>query len=275
MCSRRRVGMGNWRESKSPTVRLQTERPCARRARTSLATLRIADPIIPPAIADRRRAAGPSPSHIGGRSDCRCSIVPWTCAIVVSSVEGAEASAACGRRVKLIVGPGADAPWARAGSDAVAFDMAGLERPDPDVPDGERSAVVALDTDVPPGCPAVVGPGGELAGLDPAEPVGAAEVVREQPPAVEPMLDVGAVHDDACRVPLTRTLHDPRRRRVQPVVRSGGGQAALAVRRVGVVQQLVLGSTPVDVVVLLGRAVEDAGVASRGDLPLQGELEVP
>src|SRR5438105_13902898 len=42
----------------------------------------------------------------------------------------------------------------------------------------------------------------------------------------------------------------------------------------GVVEQLVLGSAPIDVIVLLGAAVENPGVATRAQFPVERELEV-
>src|SRR5205814_5510248 len=60
----------------------------------------------------------------------------------------------------------------------------------------------------------------------------------------------------------------------QCVIRPGGGQPALTVRMPGVVQQLILGSAPVDVVVLLGAAIENTGVATRTQLPVERELKV-
>src|SRR5213593_5098964 len=42
----------------------------------------------------------------------------------------------------------------------------------------------------------------------------------------------------------------------------------------GVVEQLVLGRAPVNVIVFFGAAIEYAGVAARTQLPVEGELEV-
>jgi len=59
-------------------------------------------------------------------------------------------------------------------------------------------------------------------------------------------------------------------RRWQDGVRgTGAGEARLVIRALDVVEQLVLGRAPVDVVVLLGAAVEDAAVAGLADLPAE------
>ena len=49
--------MGNWRESKSPIVRLQTGRPVACSARISPAMRRISEPTTPRASGDRPASA--------------------------------------------------------------------------------------------------------------------------------------------------------------------------------------------------------------------------
>src|SRR5207247_6184746 len=130
-----------------------------------------------------------------------------------------------------------------------------------------------LEADVPLGIAAVVRVRGELARLDARLPVRTAELVLNDLDAVEPVLDVVPVHHETDLVPLTRGFHDASGRRIQPVVRSGRGEARLAVGMPGVVEDLHLRSSPVNGVVVLARPVEDAGVAIRGDLPFERQVE--
>src|SRR5438034_5813192 len=131
-----------------------------------------------------------------------------------------------------------------------------------------------LEADVPLGIAAVVRVRRELARLDAPLPVRTAVLVLNDFDTVEPVLDVVPVHDATDLVPLTRGFHDASGRRIQPVVRSGRGEARLAVGMPGVVEDLHLRSTPVNGVVVLARPVEDAAVAIRGDLPFERQLEV-
>src|SRR6267154_4175660 len=101
----------------------------------------------------------------------------------------------------------------------------------------------------------------ELAGCNLGLPVGTAKVVFNDFLAVVPVLDMIAIDDDACFVPLAGCFDHARGRTVQPVSRGGGGQSAAAVRRVGVIEQLILRSAPINVVVLARSAVKDAAVA--------------
>src|SRR5581483_6349766 len=64
------------------------------------------------------------------------------------------------------------------------------------------------------------------------------------------------------------------RRRVHRIRGAGAREPRLVVGAVDVVEQLVFGGTPVDVVVFLGAAIEDARVAGVADLPFELELEV-
>src|SRR6187549_2327166 len=89
----------------------------------------------------------------------------------------------------------------------------------------------------------------ELARRDLRLPVRARKLIFDDLPAVEPVLDVRAVDDDACLVPLAVWLDDSCGRRVQPEVGGGRGQPVLAVRCVGVVEELVLRRAPKDVFV--------------------------
>ena len=73
--------------------------------------------------------------------------------------------------------------------------------------------MVALDADIAPRHASVVRPHVKLAGAHLCFPVRAPELVFEQLLAVEPMLDVRTVGDDARRVPLTSWLDDASGRR--------------------------------------------------------------
>ena len=83
-----------------------------------------------------------------------------------------------------------------------------------------------------------------------------------------------ALRDDPRRVPLADRLEVSFGRGINPVRRAGAGEARLVVPGLDVVEQLVFGAAPVDVLVLFGSAVEDPAVARLADLPLELELEV-
>src|SRR5262245_18215378 len=87
----------------------------------------------------------------------------------------------------------------------------------------------------------------ELACRDLRLPVGARELVLDDLLSIEPVFDALAVDDDARLVPLAVPPDDSRGRCVQAVVGSGRSQAVFPVRRVGVVEELVLRRTPEDV----------------------------
>src|SRR5579864_5305137 len=143
-----------------------------------------------------------------------------------------------------------------------------------DVPKRQRSRVVALHPQMAARRAPVVGPDGELARLDAGGPVGAAELVLEQFDAVQPVLDMRTFRDDACRVPFADPLQMTLGGRVHGVRGAGAGEPRLVVLGMDVVEELILGRAPVDVVVLLGAAVEDAAVTRLADLPVHLELEV-
>src|SRR5216110_722069 len=88
------------------------------------------------------------------------------------------------------------------------------------------------------------------------------------------MLHSVAIDYDQCGVPLIRRLHDPSRRRIERVVSTRGGQPALTVRMTGVVEKLILGRAPVDVVIILGAAIKNTRVAGRAEFPIERQLEV-
>src|SRR5579864_1423975 len=149
-----------------------------------------------------------------------------------------------------------------------------VQRADPDVADRERTGVIALDADEAARREPIVRVLGKLARSDALLPVLAPEVVFDHLDAVQPVLDMIAAHHQPCAVPLIERFGDAGRHPVEGVIRPGSRERALAILGVGVIEQLVLGCTPVDVVVLTRAAVEDAAVAGFADLPLELELEV-
>src|SRR4051812_1233416 len=75
-------------------------------------------------------------------------------------------------------------------------------------------------------------------------------------------------------VPVAGGVQIPFWRRVERVIGAGRCETAVAIGMTFVVEELVLWRAPVDRVVLLGAAVEDAGVALRGELPVELQVEV-
>src|SRR5882672_7862351 len=114
----------------------------------------------------------------------------------------------------------------------------------------------------------------ELAGGDLRLPVGAPELVVDNLLPVQPMLDVRTLDDDPRRVPFAERLDDASGRLVERVCGGRGSQTFLPVRRIRIVEQLILRRAPVDVIVLARAAVEDPAVAALPDLPLEFELEI-
>src|SRR5579864_8026721 len=149
-----------------------------------------------------------------------------------------------------------------------------VQRADPDVADRERAGVIALDSDEAARREPIVRVLGKLARSDALLPVLAPEVVLDHLHAVQPVLDMIASHHEACPVPLIERFGDARGHPVEGVIRPGGREWALAILGVGVIEQLILRRTPVDMDVLARAAVEDAAVAGFADFPLELELEV-
>src|SRR2546430_12703346 len=133
---------------------------------------------------------------------------------------------------------------------------------------------MVLEADVALGVAPVARMRGELARLDPRLPVGARELVLHHLHAVQPVLDVVPLDQEADLIPLTGGFHDQGGRRVEAEVGARRRQARLAVGVARVVQHLHLGGRPVDGVAVLARAVEDPAVAPRRDVPLERQLEV-
>src|SRR6266699_1074396 len=115
----------------------------------------------------------------------------------------------------------------------------------------------------------------KLARRNQALPVSALELVFDHFAAIQPVLHVGALDHEPSLVPMVVWEHDARRRAVERVGGGGGREAAAAVGGVRVIQELVFGCAPVDVIVLARAAIEDAAVAALADLPFELELEIP
>src|SRR4051812_42905743 len=115
--------------------------------------------------------------------------------------------------------------------------------------------MVTLDGEVAACRASIVRPYGELARLHFCFPVRAGRLVLEQLGAVEPMLHVRTARDDAAGIPFAGGPDDPGRRGVQSERGAGARQPILAVPRIRVVEQLILGGAPVDLLVLLRAAV--------------------
>ena len=113
----------------------------------------------------------------------------------------------------------------------------------------ERAGMIALDTDVAsPGEP-VVRVCRELARRYFRFPVRAPQLVGHDFLAVQPVLDVRIIDDDARRVPLVEWPDDTGGWRVEGVRRGGGAEPIAAIGRVGVVEELKLRCAPEDIVV--------------------------
>src|ERR1700733_7099902 len=134
--------------------------------------------------------------------------------------------------------------------------------------------MIALNADVAFLGQSVVGVLRELARRDLGLPVGTAEVIFDDFLAVQPMLDMIAIDDDARLVPLAKRLDHACGRTIQAVRRPRRGEPAAAIGRVGGIQQLILRAAPVNVVVFARRAIEDAAVALLADFPVNLELEI-
>ena len=64
------------------------------------------------------------------------------------------------------------------------------------------------------------------------------------------------------------------RRRIQIVIGARAGEPRLVVARLDVVEQLILGRAPVDVVEFFAAAIEDAAVPGFANLPFDLEIEI-
>src|SRR5262245_34899977 len=135
-----------------------------------------------------------------------------------------------------------------------------LQLANPDVAKRQRAGVIALNAEIAlrrlPEVRKLLRV--ELARLDRRVPVGAADVVRRDLLPVQPVLDVFPPRDDARLVPLVGGRGGILGGGEEVVHRSREVVVLLVVGRVHVVEQLVLGRAPVDLVELVGAAIEHA-----------------
>jgi hypothetical protein len=85
---------------------------------------------------------------------------------------------------------------------------------------------------------------------------------------------VRPARNDASSIPLSRRFDDTGSRRIEPISRAGRGEPAAPVRRLGVVEKLVLWPAPIDMIVFFRATVEYSRVAAGCYFPVQRQLEV-
>src|SRR5690606_31905153 len=156
---------------------------------------------------------------------------------------------------------------------SVVSSASSVQRADADVAVPHEVAVV-LQADHALAVRAEAGLLGEFAGGHARVPVVAALLVLGDLDAVEPVLDVRAVGDDADLVPLTGRARDVLGGGVKRVDGAGGVGGRRGIGVAGVVEHLHLGGGIPDVLGALGAAVEDAAVAAGLHLPLEHQLAV-
>src|SRR6185503_18467602 len=122
------------------------------------------------------------------------------------------------------------------------------------VSDGQLSGVVALQGNMSLLRASVFRPNTELARLDFGLPIRTPQLVLEELEAVQPMLDVRALGDDASGIPLANGLEVTVGRHVQLIRGTGQVIRPLVVGRFGVVEKLILRRRPVDVFLFFGSA---------------------
>src|SRR3982074_1459184 len=138
----------------------------------------------------------------------------------------------------------------------------------------QSSGVIALQPDQAGRRQAVVGVSRKFARATPALPVSALELIFDDFAAIEPMLYMGALDNESCLVPMIERPHDTGRGAVDRVGARGGREAAAAVRRIRVIEELIFRSAPIDMIVLACAPVKDTAIATPANLPLEFELEV-
>src|SRR3984893_19008308 len=143
-----------------------------------------------------------------------------------------------------------------------------------DAANRQGSGVIALQPDQARHRHAVVGVCRELARGNPFLPVRALKLVFDDFAAIEPMLDMSALYNESRLVPVIERQHHTGRCAVERVRGRGGGETALAVRRIRVIEELIFRTAPVDVIVVARPSVKDPAVARLADLPLELELEI-
>src|SRR6267378_2496770 len=143
-----------------------------------------------------------------------------------------------------------------------------------DAADRQGSRVIALQPDQARGRQAVIGVGGKFARSYPALPVSVLELIFDDFVAIEPVLYMSALYNEARLVPMIERQHHTGRCAVERVGGRGGGEAALAVRHIRIIEELIFRTAPVDMIVAACAAVKDTAVAALADLPLEFELEI-
>src|SRR5579871_3180590 len=106
---------------------------------------------------------------------------------------------------------------------------ASRELPNPELPDRQRALVVSLNADDAGSCQAEIGVAREFARGDPGFPVRAPQLVLDDLPAIEPMLDMRAVDDQSTPIPLIEWQDDSGRNAIERIRGRGGGGTLEAV----------------------------------------------
>src|ERR1700720_791084 len=143
-----------------------------------------------------------------------------------------------------------------------------------DAANRQRSGVIALQPDQARHRHAVIGVCRELARGDPFLPVRALKLVFDDFAAIEPMLDMSALYNESRLVPVIKGQHHTGRRTIERVRGPSGREAALAVRRIRIIEELIFRTAPVDMIVAARAPVKDTAVATLAYLPLEFELEI-
>ena len=105
-------------------------------------------------------------------------------------------------------------------------------------------------------------------------PVGTPELVLEKLNSIQPVLDVRTFRYNPRSVPLTDGPQVSWGRWIERVRGAGAREPRFVVRSFDVVEQLVFGCAPINVVVFFGASIEDATIARLADLPLEFQFEV-
>src|SRR5215472_9246454 len=114
----------------------------------------------------------------------------------------------------------------------------------------------------------------ELTSFHPGFPIRAAQLVLEQLETIKPVFDVRTARHDPCLVPITDGLEVSRRGGIESVCGASASQSCFVVRGFDVVEQLVFGGAPIEMIVFFSASVENATVARFANLPFEFQLEV-
>src|ERR1700726_4345898 len=134
-----------------------------------------------------------------------------------------------------------------------------------DAANRQGSGVIALQPDQARHRHAVVGVCRELARGNPFLPVRALKLVFDDFAAIEPMLDMSALYNESRLVPVIERQNHTGRCAVERGPGRGGGWAALAGRRIRVIEQLIFRTAPVDMIVVACAPVKDTAIATLAD----------